>query len=183
MTTLAANKPRNYELGDIGEYPVVASDIIYEGAAVGMSAGNARPLTAGDPFLGFAEAKVDNSSGSAGDKRVRVKRRGQVQIPVTGVTGITDVGDDVYASDDDTFTLTESTNTRIGTVTRYVSTGVAVVEFEAVSGEEAALTDSTTGTADGTVADVGASFSQSTLNNNFADLTAKVNYLLSRQNR
>jgi hypothetical protein len=37
-----------------------------------------------------------------------------------------------------------------------------------------ALTDSTTGTADTTVADVGAVFSQATLNNNFADLVAQL---------
>lgn len=42
-----------------------------------------------------------------------------------------------------------------------------------------ALTDSTTGTADNTLADVGGSFSQATLNNNFADLAAKVNALLA----
>lgn len=34
------------------------------------------------------------------------------------------------------------------------------------------------GTADNTVADVGAAFSQATLNNNFADLAAKVNAIL-----
>jgi hypothetical protein len=33
------------------------------------------------------------------------------------------------------------------------------------------------GTADGTVADVGASFAQATLNNNFQDLATKVNSL------
>lgn len=42
----------------------------------------------------------------------------------------------------------------------------------------ALLTDSTTGTADNTVVDVGAAFNQATLNNNFADLTAKINVLL-----
>lgn len=41
------------------------------------------------------------------------------------------------------------------------------------------LTDSTTGTADNTVADVGATFSQATLNNNFADLIAKINGVLA----
>lgn len=41
----------------------------------------------------------------------------------------------------------------------------------------AALTDSTTGTADATVVDVGGAFSQATLNNNFADLVAQVNAL------
>lgn len=43
----------------------------------------------------------------------------------------------------------------------------------------ASLTDSTTGTADGTLADVGAAFAQATLNNNFADLAAKVNAILA----
>lgn len=43
-----------------------------------------------------------------------------------------------------------------------------------------ALTDSTTGTADNTVNDVGAAFNQATLNNNFADLIAKVNGLRTR---
>jgi hypothetical protein len=41
------------------------------------------------------------------------------------------------------------------------------------------LTDSTGGTADNTVQDVGASFNQATLNNNFADLTAKINQILT----
>lgn len=35
------------------------------------------------------------------------------------------------------------------------------------------------GTADGTIADVGASFSQSTLNNNFRDVGAKINEILA----
>ncbi|MFI8237593.1 hypothetical protein ACIF83_10130 [Streptomyces sp. NPDC085866] len=36
----------------------------------------------------------------------------------------------------------------------------------------------TVGTADGTVDDVGASFNQTTLNNNFKELSAKVNAIL-----
>lgn len=131
MVTLAANKPRAYEVGDRNEYPVVASDIIYEGAAVGLNAGNARPLVAGDAFAGFAEAPVDNSAGAAGDKRVRVKERGKIEVPVTGVTGITDVGSSVYASDDDTFTLTATGNSLIGTVVRHVSGTTAVVSYKA----------------------------------------------------
>jgi hypothetical protein len=133
MTTLAANKARAYELGDAQEYPVVATDIIYEGAAVGENAaGYARPLVAGDPFLGFASRKADNSAGLAGAIGVEVKRRGQIQLLVAGATAVT--ANDrplVYASDDDTFTLTASTNSIIGRVSRWVSSGVCVVEFDA----------------------------------------------------
>jgi hypothetical protein len=67
MTTLAANKPRAYELGERNHFPVIASDIIYEGAAVGIVAatGHAQPLTSADKFGGFAVAKADNSAGTA----------------------------------------------------------------------------------------------------------------------
>lgn len=133
MATLATDKPRPYELGTIQEYPVIAADIIYEGAAVGENAsGYARPLQAGDVFLGFAESRADNSTGAAGDKTVRVRRRGQVELPVAGATAIT-ANDQplVYASDDDTFTLTASTNSIIGRVSRWVASGVCVVEFDA----------------------------------------------------
>ena len=46
----------------------------------------------------------------------------------------------------------------------------------------AAVADLTaaSGTSDGTVADVGAAFSQSTLNNNFQDVATKVNLILAR---
>lgn len=56
-----------------------------------------------------------------------------------------------------------------------VGASLTVVRQAAIT----ALTDSTTGTADNTVADVGAAFNQATLNNNFADLTAKINAILT----
>lgn len=132
MTTLAVDKPREYQLGDVEEYPVIASDIIYEGAAVGENAsGYARPLAAGDVFLGFAIEKVDNSAGAAGAKTVKVKTRGRIKLAV-GSLAITD--NDrvaVYASDDDTFTKTASSNSLVGYVSKYISSGVGVVEFDA----------------------------------------------------
>ena len=69
MTTLAVDTPLVIEGGTINEYPVIASDIIYEGAAVGLvpASGHARPLAAGDRFVGFAEQKADNSAGAAAD--------------------------------------------------------------------------------------------------------------------
>ena len=67
MTTLAADTPRVYELGDVNEIAVIASEIIYEGSAVGVvnGTGHARPLAATDTFAGFAQYQVDNSAGAA----------------------------------------------------------------------------------------------------------------------
>jgi hypothetical protein len=141
MTTLAGNVVRSYELADIEEYPVVASDIIYEGAAVGEDDnGYAQPLVAGKAFLGFCVEKVDNSAGAAGALNVRCRQRGKVELAVTGATAVT--ANDrpiVYASDDATFTLTASTNTPIGRVSRWISSGVAVVEFDAYLSKVEAL--------------------------------------------
>lgn len=195
MATLATDKQRPYELGDLNSLPMVATDIIYEGAAVGIEAasGNARPLNAGDAFAGFCIQNADNATGSAGDVRVQVKTHGEVQLPVTNVAA-TDIGKPVYASDDDTFVLTATNNSYIGKVKRFVSTGVAVVAFDVRRGGLIApIIDNTTGTADGTLGALpDPNDSPSTaddlredlvatllpaLRNNFADLAAKVNAL------
>lgn len=132
MTTLAKNRTREYSLGDEEEYPVVAADIIYQGAAVGENgAGYSRPLVAGDPFQGFAIAEADNSAGGAGETTVRVKARGRIVLDITGIAIDSNDRPAVYASDDDTFTLTKGTNTLIGYVSRWISTGSALVEFDA----------------------------------------------------
>ena len=132
MTTRSTNIARTFAVGDILEYPVIASDIIFEGSAVGENAsGYARPLVAADPFLGFAEAKADNSSGAAGDVSVRVKSKGYIKLPISAIAITSNDRAAVYASDDDTFTLTPGSNTLIGHVAQWVSTGYAIVEFDA----------------------------------------------------
>lgn len=132
MTTLAANKPRALEGGDINAFPVIAADIIFEGSAAGLVAatGHARPLTSVDRFAGFASRKADNSAGLAAAINVEVYERGKIVLAVSGAV-ITDVGQPVYASDDDTFTLNPADGAFVGFVHRFVSAGVAVVIFDA----------------------------------------------------
>jgi hypothetical protein len=140
MATLAVDKPRAYSLTgahpDYNEYPAIATDIIYLGAAVGesSSAGTGRPLVAGDNFLGFCQEKCDNSTGAAADKLIKVLQSGYIWLTVTSVDNINDVGDTVYASDDDTFTLASTSNSAIGKLIRYDSTRTnkALVYFEAL---------------------------------------------------
>lgn len=132
MATRSSDLARNFQLGVLEDYPVVASDIIFEGSAVGENgSGYARPLVAADPFLGFAQRGVDNSAGSAGDKNVTVLTRGKVQLPIASIGITANDRPAVYASDDDTFTLTATSNSLIGYVSRWVETGVAIVEFDA----------------------------------------------------
>lgn len=55
------------------------------------------------------------------------------------------------------------------------ATGTVIFDLNAQGAASANLTDNTTGTADDTVVDVGGAFDQATLNNNFADVVAKIN--------
>lgn len=133
MTTLAANSPRTYELGSRNAIPVIAADIIYEGAAVGVvdASGHARPLVGGDRFAGFAERKADNSAGAAAAINVDVIKSGEISLSVSGAV-ITDVGLPVYATDDNAFTFNPVGASFIGFVKRFVSSGVVIVDFDAL---------------------------------------------------
>lgn len=136
MTTLAKNAVRDYELGDYNDLPVIAGDIIYEGAAVGENgSGYFRPLVAGDNFAGMAVRKADNSAVGAanGDVNVHVLQKGKMERDVVGVTAVTDEGSTVYASDDDVLTLSSTGNSAIGKIVRWISSTKCIVAFEAVS--------------------------------------------------
>jgi len=132
MTTLAKDTPRNYGQGIMNDLPVIASDIIYEGAMVGENAsGYSRPLVAGDPFQGVCVRQADNSTGNAGDIDVRVKASGILSnMAVTGAAAVT-MNDfpPVYASDDGTLTVTAGGNSLVGNVLRWISAAVCDVSF------------------------------------------------------
>ena len=132
MTTLAVNTGRVLELGDRNEFPVIASDKIFEGAAVGLvlATGHARPLTSVDKFVGFAEEAADNSAGAAAAIRARTIKKGVAILLVSGAV-ITDVGLPVYAQDDNAFSFLKTGGVFVGFSRRYVEDGKMAVEFDA----------------------------------------------------
>ena len=135
MTTLAANSPVVKVVGERNSIPIIAADIVYEGAMVGdNAAGYGRPLVAGDKFVGHAVDKVDNTSGAAGALNIQL-RSGRYRLVVALVGLITDVGQPVYASDDAVYTFAAGDgNSYVGVITRYVSATKMEVEFR--PGEE-----------------------------------------------
>lgn len=174
---LSKDTPRAYELGSINALPVKASSKIYEGSAVGVDAasGYARALAAGDIFSGFAETQADNSAGSNGDINVRVRMKGEVVLSITSLA-VTDVNKPVYASDDGTFTLTQSTNSYVGKVVRFIATGSGVIGFETgTTGVLTELTDSSGGSVSDTIAAIGSTYAQAEVRNAVASLAAKIN--------
>jgi hypothetical protein len=129
---LTQDTPRSYEIGEINEIPVAAATKIFEGSAVGIVVGTglARALVAGDQFAGFADRQADNSAGAASAIRVRIREEGKAQLAIASLAA-TDIHKLVYASADGTFTLTATSNSLIGHVHRFVSSGVGIVKFAA----------------------------------------------------
>lgn len=184
MTNLAVATPRFYELGELTDLAVKSASAIYEGSAVGITAGYARMLAAGDIFAGFCINDVAATTGD-GAITVRVRRRGEIVLTITSVA-VTDIGKTVYASDGNAFTLTASTNTAIGRITRVYGTNLAVVAFDAakggIGGGITALIDSSGGTASDTLAAITGSYVEATIENTVASLAAKINEIVARIN-
>ena len=138
MTTLAANKARRYEASPdpvFNDLPMVASDTIFEGAALGENAslGTYRPLVDGDNFGGFAVSQQINA-GAAAAENVRAAQCGNVLLTLTDTITAADKDAAVYATDDDTFSITDSgSDTQIGKIVRFVSANTAIVYFEAAA--------------------------------------------------
>jgi hypothetical protein len=140
MATLAADSPMTKVTGELGSVPIIANDIVYEGAMVGENAaGYGRPLVAGDRFLGHAISRCDNTvtgpnqkPGAAGDMNITLlKSRYRLVVALAGY--VTDVEQPVYASDDATYTFVGANasgpNSFVGIAKRYVSSTKMEVEF------------------------------------------------------
>ncbi len=140
---LIANSPMHHVRGEQSEYPAIGADIFYEGGMLGDNgSGYARPLVAGDPFLGHGIEYYDNTDGSDGEYKVpRLRGRYRLQVTISGVA-VTDVRKAVYASADDTYTLTAGSNSKVGVVDRYVTTDTAVVEFQTSEPQDANVSTS-----------------------------------------
>ncbi len=133
MSTLAADSPQILVGGDMGAIPIIASDIVYEGSMVGDNgAGYGRPLVAGDKFVGHSITRVTNASAVAGAFDIRL-RHGVYRLVCPLVGLITDVGQPVYASDDQVLSfapsITTTKNSYVGRISRYVSATKMEIEF------------------------------------------------------
>lgn len=79
----------------------------------------------------------NTSTGLTGDAALKVIAQSNITLTaetITGVTSIADFGKLVYATDNQTFTLTkQATSIPVGFVKRYVSTGVADIQLFSLS--------------------------------------------------
>ena len=111
-------------------YPALAGVQIFGGTAVGITAALAAvPAGHADAvaLVGFAEERIDNRDGATGDQFVKIEKDVRV-IPLAGATPA-NIGDAVYASADDTFTLVAGELLAIGTIDAIDADGVWLKTF------------------------------------------------------
>jgi hypothetical protein len=129
---LSANRDvKFYASQEIVDLPVDANVNIYKGAFVGRNAstGLARPLAAGDLFVGLAYKQANNAGGAASAIDARMLQDIDIVHTLTSVAQ-TNVGADVYASDDSTLTLTASGNSRVGRIVAVEGANLARIRLQ-----------------------------------------------------
>lgn len=144
-------------------------------------------LIAGQTGTGATTYDLLLASAAGGSLLANPTGTNQVLFPNSAgveVDGVLTADGGITMGDADNIVVNTSTGTKIGTATSQklslwnktpIIQPAHADQAALASQNQSALTDSTTGTADTTVADVGAAFSQATLNNNFADLIAQIN--------
>lgn len=133
MAALTADRDTLRRDGVQFEFPVAASTKIYAGSIVCVNTSNLATKGAaatGLRAVGVAEAMADNSTGSASDIRVKV-RRGVFRFGNSSgadAIALKDVGKICYIVDDQTVALTNGSNARsvAGVVADVDSSGVWV---------------------------------------------------------
>lgn len=142
MAALTTNTPRAESINSrMSEYGVAASQHIYRGSFVGLNpAGYLKTFVPGDLFVGIAEEEFDNSGSSStaggvaspgtgtGRSLCKVWIGGDYQLTLSSVA-LTDVGRPVYATDDNTLSLTGHPDAYVGRVLRYVSSNTCIVQM------------------------------------------------------
>jgi len=135
MALSADQEVKFYASQELVELGVDDNVVIYKGALVGLNAatGYARPLVAGDAFVGLAYRQADNTVAghTAGGVSVKLHQNIDAVLPLSGVS-VTDIGAEVYASDDATLTLTATGNSRIGRIVAVEGSGLARVRLKPV---------------------------------------------------
>ena len=135
MAALTADTARTYEAGIapvINDITAVASTTTYEGSCMELESGLASPYdgTGSTGFAGFALRGI--VSTASGGEKVRVVSQGVVTLDVVDSSAAS-VGSLVYATDDNTFTVTvaDPVTIPIGKVLRHVTGTTCQVYFTA----------------------------------------------------
>lgn len=128
---LTANRDVDHYIDqELRSFQVAAGAHIYKGSLLGLHpSGYARPLLAGDLFVGIAYEEMDNSNGANGDRSVRVYTLGDFGLPLPGA-GMADIGSPVFAASDETLTFSSDKTSYVGRVQGLLAPHGIILQLE-----------------------------------------------------
>lgn len=123
MSALTAKKDVRRQPAQVLPYPVAAATKILEGALVDLLSGYAVNAadTASHVFVGVADQTADNTSGAAGAINVLVRTSGAIDVAAGFTAAQTDLGAQVYVSDNQTVVKSSTNSVKCGKVVAFVS--------------------------------------------------------------
>ena len=131
----ALTEPRNTKItkGVVRSFPLAAVKALAGGIAVMNSSGFAEPATAatGKKVLGMFEETVDNTGGAAGALSVKVRNAPDEAYlfadgAAPGAATNANIGDTVYAADDQTVVLDSTGRSAVGVIDEIATDGLRI---------------------------------------------------------
>ncbi len=143
MADLTAKRDVRRQPGEILPFKQAAVKVL-EGALVMINAAGYLTQaadTASCHFAGVADKTVDNSAGAAGDLKNNVRMGGVVDVATADTITIANVGDEVFASDNQTVALvgTTTNDVYVGRIVEFVSANKARVALAPFGGKRSDL--------------------------------------------
>lgn len=122
MSNLTASRDDLRKDDELIAFPVKTGVTIYKGALVGVdSTGYAKPAATTDKrIVGVAYETVAAGASASGTFTVRVYRKGTFQFNGSGLA-VTNVGDKVYVTDDNTVQTSATSTILVGVITEFTS--------------------------------------------------------------
>lgn len=134
VNILKQNDPEGFVI----DLPMGASETIQKGAFVALDGGDqfGAPLAGGEIFVGIAlEKKVSGSSN--GDTTIKVLTgMACFQYAITSIAQA-DIGKCVYATDDHTLSLADTSGSAVGRIINVPATGTAIIQMRPVGDAQA----------------------------------------------
>lgn len=131
MTAATMDRDDGRVDGELIQHGLAADAVVYKGTMVMFDTlGYLTPMTdaSGNVFAGVAYEAGDATGDSSGNVKVRVQRKGAFEMVLSGAA-ITVIGDEVYASDDQTVKTTQGTSTAVGVACKYENSGKIYIDI------------------------------------------------------
>lgn len=120
--------------GIIVDLPMGASETIYKGSFVSLDAGDlfGAPLAGGEIFAGIAlETKISTSAANGTSTIKIISGTAVFQYAITSIAQA-DIGKTVYATDDNTLGLADTSGSAVGRIINVPATGTAIIQMRLI---------------------------------------------------